>query len=305
VILSSDRRRVLLAKKWSGVYVVVCTPFTENGDVDEGTLRRHIRFLLDAGVHGVIPTGSTSEFASLSEAERKRIADITLDEVRGKVPVVAGTAAVSTRDTIMYSQYAEAAGADGVMIVPPYYCHPTEREIYHHYKAVAESIHLPIMVYNNPWTSGVDMQPALLQRLAEIENVAYVKESSGDMRRVSEIQRLCGDRLTVFCGADNLALEMFAVGIQGWVAAPANAIPRQCVRLYELAAVKKDLDQARELYLKMLPYFTALESGQFVQYVKASLEILGKPIGAPRRPLLRPVEEDYRKLEGLLRAMPE
>jgi 4-hydroxy-tetrahydrodipicolinate synthase len=250
----------------------------------------------------VIPTGSTSEFAALTEVERKRSADITLDEVRGRVPVVVGTAAVSTHDTIMYSQYAEAAGADGVMIVPPYYCHPTEREIYHHYEAVAGSIHLPIMLYNNPSTSGVDMQPALLARLAEIENIAYVKESSGDMRRVSEIMRLCGDRLTIFCGADNLALEMFAVGIQGWVAAPANAIPKQCVQLYELAAVKKDLDQARKLYLKMLPYFAALESGQFVQYVKASLEILGRPIGVPRKPLLRPTEEDYRKLEGLLRA---
>jgi 4-hydroxy-tetrahydrodipicolinate synthase len=290
--------------KWFGVYAVVCTPFTENDEVDEGTLRRHLRFLLDAGVHGVIPTGSTSEFAALSEAERKRVADITMDEVRGRVPVVVGTAAVSTRDTIMYSQYAENVGADGVMIVPPYYCHPTERELYQHYRAVAESIHLPIMLYNNPWTSGIDMQPALVAHLAEIENVAYVKESSGDMRRVSEITRLCGDRLTVFCGADNLALERFAVGVQGWVAAPANAIPRQCVQLYELAAVKKDLGKARELYLKMLPYFTALESGQFVQYVKASLEILGKPIGAPRKPLLRPAEEDYRKLEGLLRALP-
>jgi len=289
---------------WFGVYVVVCTPFTADDAVDEGTLRRHIRFLLESGVHGVIPTGSTSEFASLSEGERKRIVDITLDEVDGRVPVVAGAAAVSTRDTIMYSQYAESAGADGVMIVPPYYCHPTERELVQHYQAVAESIHLPIMLYNNPWTSGVDMLPTLVARLAEIENVSYVKESSGDMRRVSEIMRLCGDRMTVFCGADNLALEMLAVGVQGWVAAPANAIPRQCVQLYELVAVKKDLEQARELYLKMLPYFTALESGQFVQYVKASLEILGKPIGAPRRPLLRPAEEDYRKLEEILRAMP-
>jgi len=294
-----------LAEQWFGVYPVICTPFTEDEALDEGALRRHIRFLLDAGVHGLIPTGSTSEFASLSEAERKRVVDITMDEVKGRVPVVVGTAAVSTRDTIMYSQYAERAGAEGVMIVPPYYCHPTEREIYQHYQAVAESIHLPIMVYNNPWTSGVDMQPALVARLAEIEHVAYIKESSGDMRRVSEIMRLCGDKMTVFCGADNLALEMFAVGIQGWVAAPANAIPKQCVQLYELAAVKKDLEQARELYFKMLPFFTALESGQFVQYVKASLEILGRSIGAPRRPLLWPAEEDYRKLEGILRALPE
>lgn len=293
-----------MAKKWFGVCVVVCTPFSENEELDEETLRRHIRFLLDAGVHGIIPTGSTSEFASLSETERKRVVDITIDEVNGRVPVVVGTAAVSTRDTIMYSQYAEKAGADGVMIVPPYYCHPTEREIYQHYKAVAESIHLPIMLYNNPWTSGVDMQPALVARLTKIENVTYIKESSGDMRRVSEIMRFCGDKMTIFCGADNLALEMFAMGVQGWVAAPANAIPKQCVELYELAAVKKDLEKARELYFKMLPFFTALESGQFVQYVKASLEILGRSIGAPRRPLLRPAEEDYGKLEGILSALP-
>lgn len=290
--------------KWFGVYVVVCTPFTEDDALDEEVLRRHIRFLLDAGVHGVIPTGSTSEFAALSEAERKKIVDITIDEVKGKVPVVVGTAAVSTRDTIMYSQYAEKAGADGVMIVPPYYCHPTEREVYYHYKAVAESIHLPIMLYNNPYTSGVDMQPAMIARLAEMDNVSYVKESSGDMRRVSEIMRLCGDKMTIFCGADNLALEMFAIGVPGWVAAPANAIPKQCVQLYELAVVKKDLEKAKELYFKMLPFFTALESGQFVQYVKASLEILGHPIGIPRRPLLRPSEEEIEHLKEILTPLP-
>jgi 4-hydroxy-tetrahydrodipicolinate synthase len=291
-------------KGWFGVYVVVCTPFTKDEDLDEEALRRHIRFLLEAGVHGVIPTGSTSEFAALSEAERKRIVDITLEEVHGRVPVVVGTAAVSTRDTIMYSQYAEKAGADGVMIVPPYYCHPTEREIYGHYQAVAESIRIPIMLYNNPWTSGVDMQPALIARLAEIENIAYIKESSGDMRRVSEIMRLCGDKMTIFCGADNLALEMFAMGVPGWVAAPANAIPRQCVQLYELAVVKKDFAKAKELYFKMLPFFTALESGQFVQYVKASLEVLGKPIGTPRRPLLRPSEEEIARLKEILDQLP-
>jgi 4-hydroxy-tetrahydrodipicolinate synthase len=294
----------VLTKKWFGVYAVVCTPFTENEELDEATLRRHIGFLLDAGVHGIIPTGSTGEFAALSEAERKAVVDISIDEVKGRVPVVAGAAAVSTRDTIMYSQYAEEAGADGVMIVPPYYCNPTEREIYHHYKVVADSIHLPVLLYNNPWTSGVDMQPGLVERLSQIDNVAYIKESSGDMKRVSEIMRLCGNRMTVFCGADNLSLEMFAVGVQGWVAAPANAIPEQCVQLYELAAVKKDLEQARELYFKILPYFNALESGQYVQYVKASLEILGKPIGAPRKPLLRPTEEEYRRLEEILRALP-
>jgi 4-hydroxy-tetrahydrodipicolinate synthase len=293
-----------LAKDWFGVLAVVCTPFTESDELDEQTLRRHIGFLLNAGVHGIVPCGSTGEFASLSEGERKRVVDISIDEVKGKVPVIAGTAAVSTRDAVMYSRYAENAGASGVMIVPPYYCHPTDRELLQHYRAIAESIRLPIMLYNNPWTSGVDMQPALVARLAEIENVAYIKESSGDMRRVSEIMRLCGSKIRVFCGTDNLALEMFSVGVRGWVAAPANAIPRQCVRLYELAVVKKDLGKAKELYFRLLPYFSALESGQYVQYVKASLEILGKPIGAPRRPLQRPPEDDCRRLEEILRTLP-
>jgi 4-hydroxy-tetrahydrodipicolinate synthase len=290
-----------MVKEWHGVFVVVCTPFDKKGAVDEAALRRHLRFLLDEGkVHGVIPTGSTGEFASLSEAERKRVVEIALDEVRARVPVVAGAAAVSTRDTVMYARFAEDAGADGVMIVAPYYCHPTERELYEHYKGVAKRIHIPIMVYNNPSTSGVDMLPALVARLAEIENVTHIKESSGDMHRVSEIMRLCGDRMTVFCGADNLALEMFMLGVRGWVAAPANVVPKQCVELYELAVVKKDLEKARSLYFKLLPFFTALESGQFVQYVKASLEILGRSIGAPRRPLMLPGKEDYRNLKVML-----
>jgi len=293
-----------LVREWHGVFVVACTPFDERGAVDETVLRRHLRFLLDEGhVHGVIPTGSTGEFASLSEAERKRVVEVTLDEVAGKVPVIAGAAAVSTQDTIMHAQFAEKAGADGVMIVPPYYCHPVERELYEHYKAVAKGIHVPILLYNNPYTSGVDMLPPFVARLAEIDNITHIKESSGDMRRVSEIQRLCGDKMTVFCGADNLALEMFALGIKGWVAAPANVIPKQCVELYELAVEKKDLEKARELYFKILPFFAALESGQFVQYVKAALEILGRPIGAPRPPLLMPAEEDYRSLERVLAAI--
>jgi len=290
-----------LANQLYGVYVVNCTAFDADGLVDEAAFRRHVRFLLDeGGVHGLIPAGSTGEFAALTEAERKKAVEMTIDEAAGKVPVVAGAAAVSTRDTIMYARHAQEAGADAVMIVPPYYCHPTERELYEHYRSVAESIDIPLMLYNNPWTSGVDMRPPLIARLAEIENISYIKESSGDMKRVSEIMRLCGDKMTVFCGADDLALEMFAVGVQGWVAAPGNVIPRQCAQLYELAAVKKDLPAARALYFRMLPFFSALESGQFVQYVKAGLEIIGRPIGPPRKPLLPPTMEDYQQLRKVL-----
>lgn len=296
-----------MAKKFHGVFAVLVTPFTEDDKIDEKTLRKHLRFLIDEGkVHGILPTGSTGEFTALSDDERMQVADIVTGEVNGAVPVVVGTAAVATRDTIRFSQYAEKAGADGVMVVPSYYCHPDEREMYGHYKALAESISIPIMLYNNPGTSGVDMQPDLIARLAEFDNISYVKESSGDMTRVAAIQRLCGDKMTVFCGCDNLALEMFLMGAGGWVVAPANMIPKQCVELFELAAVKKDFAKAKELYFKLLPLFNLLEgTGQYVQLTKAGLDILGRPYGKPRPPLLPPTDDLIKELKKILDDIPK
>lgn len=297
------RRSTLTGKvQFQGVYAVPCTPFSESGEVDEKTLRRHLRFLLDeGGVHGVIPTGSTGEFAFLSEEERKRVAEITIDEVNGKVPVIVGAAGVSTRETIMYSQSAQEAKADGVMVVSPYYGHPDQEELYQHFKSLAESIDIPVMMYNNPGASGVDIRTPLVARLAEIDGIAAIKESTGEMQRIAEIMRLCGDKIAVLCGCDTLPMEMFAMGVQGWVAAPSNVVPRQCVELYELVAVKKDFDKGKELYFKLLPLFDMFEStGKYVQLAKAALEMLGRPIGLPRRPLLPASEEHRKKLQEIL-----
>jgi len=291
-----------MSKIFQGVYAVLCTPFTQDDKVDETTLRKHVRYLVDEGnIHGIIPNGSTGEFAALSEAERKAIADIVIDEVAGKVPVVVGTASVSTKETVMYTQHAANGGADGVMIVPPYYCRPNDEEIFGHYKTIAENSDIEIMVYNNPGTSGVDMQPELIARLAEFERISHVKESSGDITRVAAIQRLCSDKMRVFCGCDNLSLEMFIMGAVGWVAPPANMIPQLCVELYELAAVKKDFEKAKELYFKLLPLFTLFETtGQYIQLTKAGLEILGRPFGIPRKPLLPTMDEDKQRLKKIL-----
>ncbi len=293
-------------KIFQGVYAVLCTPFTQDDKIDETALRKHVRFLVDEGkIHGIIPNGSTGEFTALSEAERKAIADIVIDEVAGKVPVVVGTASVSTKETVMYTKYAANSGADGVMIVPPYYCHPNDEEIFVHYKTIAENTEIEVIVYNNPGTSGVDMQPELLARLAELERLSYVKESSGDMTRVAEIQRLCGDKMRVFCGCDNLSLEMFIIGAVGWVAPVANIIPQLCVELYELGAVKKDIEKAKELYFKLLPLFTLFETtGQYIQLSKAGLEILGRPFGIPRKPLLPPTNEHKQRLKEILATLP-
>lgn len=291
-----------MAKKLQGVFAVLVTPFTEDDKIDEKTLRKHLRFLIDQGkVHGIMPTGSTGEFTALSDDERMQIADIVIDEVKGAVPVVAGTAAVATKDMIRFSQYAEKAGADAIMVVPSYYCHPNPREIYGHYKALSQNINIPIVLYNNPGTSGVDMQPDLIAKLAQLDNVSYIKESSGDMTRVAAIQRLCGDKLTVFCGCDTLALEMFLMGVAGWVAPPANIIPRQCAELFELAYTKKDVEKAKKLYFKLLPLFTLFEStGQYIQLTKAGLDILGRPYGKPRLPLLSPTDDLTKELKKYL-----
>jgi 4-hydroxy-tetrahydrodipicolinate synthase len=295
-------RRYTVTDRFEGVYAVISTPFDQSGDVDERALRSHVRFLLDeGGVQGIIPTGSTGEFAALSAQERGRVVDTVLDEVDGQIPVVVGTAAVSTRDTVSFSQAAQKAGADGLMVVAPYYCHPGEKELYEHYRTLAANVDIPIMIYNNPSTSGVDMQPPLIARLAELAPIRYVKESSGDIHRVAEIRRLCGDQVTIFCGADNLALEMFAMGVRAWVAPPANFVPQQCVRLYKLAVVERDMDRATDLYLKLLPLFNMLEStGRYVQLAKAGLEILGRPVGAPRRPLLPATDKERQQLKQLL-----
>lgn len=292
-------------KKFHGVYAVICTPFNQDDKIDEAVLRNHLRYLVDDGaVHGIIPTGSTGEFAAMSDQDLQQVVDITVNEVNGKIPVVAGAAAVSTRDTIERCQYAQKAGADGVMVVAPYYCHPNEREIYEHYKALAESIDLPIMIYNNPGTSGVDILPCLVARLADFEQISYIKESSGDMTRVAEIMRRCGDKIDIFCGCDTLSMEMFLMGAKGWIAPPANMIPNLCVQLYELVAEQKDVPKARQLYFKLLPLLTMFETtGQYVQLTKAGLEILGRPYGNPRRPLLPPTDEDRQRLKHILQTL--
>ena len=285
-----------------GVYAVVCTPFDAAGEVDEPALRRHMRWLLDEGrVHGIIPTGSTGEFAFLTAQERRDVLETTLAEVDGKVPVIAGAAACSTRETIANVSMAERAGADGVMIVSPYYGHLSQQELYCHFRTVAESTRLPIIVYNNPGTSGSDILAETLARLAELENIAAVKESTGIMQRVNEIMRLCGDRLAVLCGCDTLPLEMFLMGVKGWVAAPANSIPRECVQLFELAVERKDYGAAWDLYAVLLPLFELFEgSGQYVQLNKAALEMQGRSIGDPRPPLLPATEDRREQLRAIM-----
>jgi len=283
-----------MTEKLSGVVLPIPTPFTRDYTVDEKALRDIISFYIEKKADCIAPCGSTGEFAFLSFDERKRVVEIAIDQANGKIPVVAGTHALTTAEAVSLTKHAKDVGANAVLVVPTYYLKPTEKELYGYYADMAK-VGIPIVIYNNPWTSKVDIKPELIAKLGEdFENIRYVKESSGSIQRIHEILRLT-DKITVFCGSDDLALESFAMGAKGWVAAAANICPRQAHDLYYAAVVEKKIDEAMKLYLRLLPLFNLLESsGRYVQYVKAGLDLLGHPVGLPRRPLLpvSPEEKD-------------
>jgi 4-hydroxy-tetrahydrodipicolinate synthase len=176
------------------------TPFDASGRLDEARLRGFVDWQIEQGVQGLIPLGSTGEFLSMTREERARTASIVIEQAAGRVPVLVGTAAEWTDEAVSLSKEAESLGADGVMVVPPYYSSPTEDEIFEHYRRIGEALTIPVMVYNNPYTSNVDLQAPLVARLSEVDNISYIKESSGSVPRTTEILRLCGDRMTVFAG---------------------------------------------------------------------------------------------------------
>jgi len=282
-----------------GSYTVMITPFTEDGSaIDEAGLRRFVDWQIEEGTHGLIPLGSTGEFLSQTDDERNRVAEIVIDAAAGRVPVLVGTAAEWTDACIRYSREAEALGADGVMIVPPFYSSPTHDELFEHYRRVAEAISIPIMVYNNPNTSNVDLVPSLVARLSEIDNVAYIKESSGDAGRVCEIQRLCGDRMTVFAGY--LPFEAYAAGAAGYVSVFGNITPRMSAEMFTRVVDERDIDGGRELYIRVLPLIKAIAGDLYVSATKAALNSMGMHVGPPRPPRLPLPRDRTKELEAIL-----
>lgn len=287
-----------------GLYVVVITPFSESGEIDEDALRSNLNWYLQLGVPGIICTGSTGSFDALSDEEMKRVIKITAEYVSGKTTVLAGTAATTTKKCIEFSQFAEAVGMDGVLVVPPYYCTPCEEELTEHYRAVAESISIPIMVYNNPRRTGVDLSPEWLAKTAKaIKNIRYVKDSSGDGKRIHKIIRLSGNDLAAFIGNDDLVLEALMAGAKGWVATSSNIVPELALSLVQ-ACDRGDLGKARELYYSLLPLFEFIQRiGKFVSVCKAGLDMRGHKGGTLRKPRLPLTKNEEDELRSLLKKL--
>ncbi|CAM2865041.1 4-hydroxy-tetrahydrodipicolinate synthase [Komagataeibacter xylinus] len=267
-----------------GTYTVMITPFDQDQQIDLPTLRRFVDWQIENGIRGLVPLGSTGEFLSLTDEERHLVARTVVEQAAGRVPVLIGTGAENTLDVIRYSREAEAMGADGVMIIPPFYSTPTDDELFMHYRRVAESINIPIMLYNNPATANVDMLPPLVARLSEIDNCTMIKESTMDVTRVRDIIRLCGDRLDVFGGI--MGFESFLEGAVGWVAVASNVVPREMSQIYDLCENFRDVGKAREIYNQFVPIIRFVGGGGYVAGSKALLRHMGLDVGGPRPPRL-------------------
>ena len=291
-----------MSKKFRGTYTVLITPFTGDGTkVDLAALRSLVNWQIEQGIHGLIPLGSTGEFLSLSNDETTSVAETVIKTAAGRVPVLIGAGHEDTREVVRRAREAEALGADGVMIIPPFYSTPTEDELFHHYKTVGEAIRIPIMIYNNPATANVDMRPETVARLSRIDNVAYIKESTLEVTRVRDIIELCGDRMTVFAGI--LGYESFWLGAQGWVAVCSNLLPRDSAELFTLVADRRDQQAALALYKRILPIVRWVGGHRYVSASKAGLAMMGRPVGEPRPPRLPLGAADREALRRDLQAL--
>ena len=290
-----------MPEPFRGTYTVLVTPFTHDGAaVDLPALERLVAFQIEEGVEGLIPLGSTGEFLSVSREERTAIVETTLRAAAGRVPVLIGTGAEDTRDAVSLAREADALGADGVLVIPPFYSVPTEDELYVHYKAIAGAIGIPVMIYNNPATANVDLTPDILARLSTIEGCRYVKESTLEVTRVRDILQACDGRMEVFAGV--LGYESAWLGAVGWVAVCSNVAPGLSARMFRAAAAG-DRATALPLYRRLSPLLPWVGGPRYVSGTKAALRLIGRDMGPPRTPRLPLPERDLPALEAVLRAL--
>jgi 4-hydroxy-tetrahydrodipicolinate synthase len=278
-----------------GVLPALITPFTEDGSaVDTDSLAAIVERLIGAGVGGLVPGGSTGEFTTLSNAERRLLVETTLEAAAGRVPVVAGTGALSTRETVELSVHAERAGAAAVMVVPPFYEPPAWPELLAHYTAVADAIAIPVMYYNLPGATGVRLSAEQLRELP----VTCLKDTGGDATAATELIQTDGP--TLLNGWDTLTFAALAAGVRAVVWGAASIVPEPCVELHRLLIDDIDLPAARELWSRLWPLCRFLEGQSYSAAVKAGCAIAGDATGPVRAPLLPLGEEATRELAALL-----
>lgn len=286
-----------------GIIPAMITPLTEEGRVNKSAYRKFINYLIDGGSHGIFVAGTTGEFYGLSAEEKKELFEIAVAEVDGRVPVYAGTGAITTRECMQLTQIAEQCGADAVSILTPMFISPTQEELYQHYKAIAGSTRLPILLYNNLPKTGVTIAPATVERLAEIDNIVGVKDSSGDFSLTSEYIRRTRDRsFSVLSGRDTLIHACLCYGGSGSIAACANIAPRICADIYD-KFVAGDIQGSLEAQFSITPLRLAFTLGSFPTVIKEGLKLLGIEAGPCMGPIGPMKQAEKEELKRILQQM--
>ena len=275
-----------------GAIVATVTPF-RNGKVDRAALRKLVRYQIESGTDGIVPCGTTGESATLSFDEHEQVIDTVIDAAGGKVPVIAGTGSNNTREAILLTKYARKAGANGALVITPYYNKPTQEGLYRHFRTVAESADIPIILYNVPGRTGVNMTAATVARLAEIPNIVGVKEASGNMNQICDIIRDTPKKFCVLSGDDFLYFPMLALGAKGVISVTSNVAPRAMADLYD-AYVIGEISRAREIHYRLWPLFNACFIETNPIPAKTALAMMGRIREEFRLPLC-PMSDVNRK----------
>jgi 4-hydroxy-tetrahydrodipicolinate synthase len=283
---------------FTGSMVALVTPF-KNGKVDWQSLEGLVEFHIQNGTHGIVPCGTTGESATLSHQEHDEVINAVIKAVNRRVPVIAGTGSNSTEEAVRLTSAAERSGADGALMISPYYNRPTQEGIYQHYKEVAAGVGIPIIVYNIPGRTGSKIEPETLARLAEIKNIAGVKEATGSVDQAIDVIRLCGDNLAVYSGEDSLTFSLMALGGKGVISTVANIAPREMAQLAE-ACLKRNWEKGRDLQFKLVPLIRSVFLETNPIPVKTALSLMGKCGPELRLPLTPMSEGALKKLKQVM-----
>ena len=284
-----------------GAFVAIVTPYID-GQIDEQGLIDLIEFHITNGTHGIVPCGTTGESATMTHEEHNRVVQLTVKTVNGRVPVVAGSGSNSTAEAIDLTRHARDAGVDGVLMVSPYYNKPSQEGLYQHYKAVAEAVDVPIILYNVPSRTSSNILPQTVARLAQIDNIVGIKEATADLNQISEVIRLCPADFSVLSGDDFTSMPTVLIGGTGVISVTSNVAPRDMADMME-AALAGDLAKANQMHYKLFPLMQAMFYDTNPVPAKKSLELMGKiQSGTPRLPLYTIGDDNLARLKEALSA---
>lgn len=285
---------------FKGSMVAIVTPFDRQGNFDEETYRQLIEFQIENGTDAIIPCGTTGESATLDFEEHDRVIEVCIDQVKKRIPVIAGTGANSTAEAVDLSLHAKKMGADGLLLVSPYYNKPSQEGLYRHYKKIAETVALPQVLYNVPGRTGMNMEAKTTIRLAEFANIVAIKEASGNVTQASEILDKAGDKIDVLSGDDFLTLPLMACGAKGVISVTANILPKE-VKAMVTAVFEGRWEEAKQMHLRMLDIHNAMFIESNPVPVKTALSLMGKCRADVRLPLVELQPASLEKLKSVMK----